>query len=500
MEPSTKGSAGNSSIDANAHAREPDIRGGRLAADAYQHVFDDLHPPLSPHEALVESDRCYFCHDAPCMNACPTGIDIPMFIRQINTGNPKGAAKTILSENILGGMCARVCPTETLCEEVCVRQVAEGKPVKIGHLQRYATDILMVEGKHPFRRAAPTGKHIAIVGAGPAGLSAAHRLATYGHQVTIFEARPKGGGLNEYGIATYKAVNNFAQRELEFVLQIGGINIEYNQRLGQDISIETLKSGYDAVFLAMGLPGVNNLGLAGEDAPNVIDAVDYIANLRQAKDLSSLPVGRDIVVIGGGMTAIDVAIQTKKLGAENVTIVYRRDREHMNASAYEQELAQIQGVVIRHSLQPHALERNADGMVRAITFEYTTVRDGRLCGTGEYLTLKADQIFKAIGQKFEPDPLRGSGIGMAGGRISVDAERRTSVPGIWAGGDCVAGGQDLTVASVEDGKIAAESIHATLMKQPYAVEGFADTVLSGATPAGRDFSVPLDVHLTGGQI
>src|SRR5690606_4549561 len=211
---------------------------------------------------------------------------------------------------------------------------------------------------------------------------------------------PKGGGLNEYGIAAYKTVNNFAQRELEFVLKIGAINIEYNQTLGQDITIEALRAGYDAVFLAMGLPGVNGLGLPGEDAPNVIDAVDYIANLRQAKDLSALPVGRNVVVIGGGMTAVDIAIQTKKLGAENVTIVYRRGQEHMNASLYEQELAQVHGVIIRHWLQPHALQQNADGTINAVTFEYTAMNGDRLAGTGEYLTLEADQVFKAIGQKF----------------------------------------------------------------------------------------------------
>ncbi|WP_208623462.1 NAD(P)-dependent oxidoreductase [Brucella oryzae] len=493
-------SAENSPIDAvdhPGHTNGPDIRGARLEKADYAHVFDDLHPPLTKHEALVESDRCYFCYDAPCMNACPTSIDIPLFIRQINAGNPVGAAKTILSENILGGMCARVCPTETLCEEVCVRETSEGKPVKIGELQRYATDVLMETGIHPFKRAPETGKHIAIVGAGPAGISAAHRLAMYGHQVTIFEARPKGGGLNEYGIAAYKTVNNFAQRELEFVLKIGAINIEYNQTLGQDITIEALKMGYDALFLGMGMPGVNDLALGGEDAPNVIDAVDYIANLRQAKDLSSLPVGRNVVVIGGGMTAVDVAIQTKKLGAENVTIVYRRGQENMNASAYEQELAQIHGVVIRHWLQPHALERGEDGTVNAVVFEYTAIDGGKLSGTGEYLILEADQVFKAIGQKFEPESLAGSGIGLSKGRISVNEDRRTSVEGIWAGGDCVAGGQDLTVASVEDGKVAAESIHATLTRRPEAIEGFADAVLSGgalhapATSASRDRSVHL---------
>ncbi|MGE3831817.1 MAG: FAD-dependent oxidoreductase, partial [Parvibaculaceae bacterium] len=184
---------------------EPDIAGGRLPKSRYADNFSDLHPPLTAHEALVESDRCYFCYDAPCQTACPTSIDIPLFIRQIMAGNPEGAARTIFDENIMGGMCARVCPTETLCEEACVREAAEGKPVKIGMLQRYATDTLMRANTHPFKRAPATGKHVAVVGAGPAGLACAHRLAMLGHEVTIYEARKKPGGLNEYGIAAYKA-------------------------------------------------------------------------------------------------------------------------------------------------------------------------------------------------------------------------------------------------------------------------------------------------------
>ncbi|TIV77994.1 MAG: FAD-dependent oxidoreductase, partial [Mesorhizobium sp.] len=194
---------------ATGHFKEG-IAGGRLSSEQYADNFSDLHPPLDHHEALVESDRCYFCYDAPCMNACPTSIDIPLFIRQISTGNPLGSAKTIFDQNILGGMCARVCPTETLCEEVCVREVAEGKPVQIGRLQRYATDVAMSENKQFYPRPEPTGKTVAVVGAGPAGLAAAHRLALHGHDVTILEARAKAGGLNEYGIAAYKSVDNFA--------------------------------------------------------------------------------------------------------------------------------------------------------------------------------------------------------------------------------------------------------------------------------------------------
>ncbi|RVA21024.1 NAD(P)-dependent oxidoreductase, partial [Mesorhizobium sp. M7A.F.Ca.CA.004.11.2.1] len=370
------------------------IAGGRLSADQYADNFSDLHPPLDHHEALVESDRCYFCYDAPCMNACPTSIDIPLFIRQISTGNPIGSAKTIFDQNILGGMCARVCPTETLCEEVCVREVAEGKPVQIGRLQRYATDVAMSENKQFYPRAEPTGKTVAVVGAGPAGLAAAHRLARHGHDVTILEARAKAGGLNEYGIAAYKSVDDFAQAEVDYVTAIGGIDIQNGKALGRDYQLSDLIRNYDAVFLGMGLGGVNALRADGEDADGVINAVEFIAELRQASDLSGLPVGRRVVVIGGGMTAIDAAVQSKLLGAEEVTICYRRGQEHMNASEFEQDLAAANGVTIRHWLQPKRVIAEG-GKVSGIELEYTAMNGDRLAGTGETLTLVADQVFKA---------------------------------------------------------------------------------------------------------
>ncbi|WP_375590667.1 NAD(P)-dependent oxidoreductase [Hoeflea alexandrii] len=441
-----------------------DVKANRLSSAEYVDNFSDIHPPLTPHEALVEADRCYFCYDAPCMTACPTSIDIPMFIRKIQAGNPLGSAKTIFEQNIMGGMCARVCPTETLCEEVCVRETAEGKPVKIGLLQRYATDTFMErEQSHPFTRAAPTGRKIAVIGAGPAGLSCAHRLATLGHDVTVYEAREKAGGLNEYGIASYKTTNDFAQDEVDFILQIGGITIENGKALGRDVTLEQLTADFDAVFLGVGLPGVNALGVDGDDAAGVIDAVDFIGVLRQADDLSLLEVGRRVVVIGGGMTAIDAAMQAKLLGAEEVTVTYRRGQEHMNASLYEQELAQTHGIAIRHWLMPKSLEV-LDGAVSAITLEKTALdASGKLAGTGETVTIQADQVFKAIGQTPDAGPLSGVSITLEKGRISVDENRRTSHQKIWAGGDCVAGGEDLTVVSVEDGKIAAESIHKALM-------------------------------------
>lgn len=441
------------------------IEAGRLEAGAYADNFADLHPPLDRHEALVEADRCYFCYDAPCMQACPTAIDIPLFIRQIATGNPLGSAKTIFDQNIMGGMCARVCPTETLCEEACVRETAEGKPVQIGRLQRYATDEAMSQNKQFYARAEETGKRVAIVGAGPAGLAAAHRLAMKGHAVTIFEARPKAGGLNEYGIAAYKSVDGFAQAEVDYITAIGGIDIEYGRALGRDVHLADLAQMYDAVFLGMGLGGVNALGAEGEDAPGVDAAVDFIETLRQADDLSALPVGRRVVVIGGGMTAVDAAVQSKLLGAEEVTIAYRRGKEQMNASEFEQALAAQNGVVIRHWVQPKRVIAQF-GKVTGVELEYTAERDGRLTGTGETFVVAADQVFKAIGQTFVPAALNGSGplIALDNGRIRVDAEGRTSHPKIWAGGDCVVDArEDLTVSAVAAGRDAAESINRALM-------------------------------------
>jgi dihydropyrimidine dehydrogenase (NAD+) subunit PreT len=427
----------------------------RLNTAQYAENFADLHPPLSAHEALVESDRCYFCYDAPCMKACPTSIDIPLFIREIQTGHPTSAAKTIFNQNIMGGMCARVCPTETLCEEACVREHAEGKPVKIGLLQRFATDVAMGE-KHPFTRAAPTGKKVAVIGAGPAGLACAHRLAVYGHDVTIFEARKKSGGLNEFGIAAYKAVHDFAQKEVDFILSIGGITIKHNQALGKKVKLVELSKNYDAVFVGVGLTGANELGLKHEHAEGMVQAVDYISELRQAKDKSKLPVARNVVVIGGGMTAIDIAIQSKLLGAEHVTIVYRRAVEHMKASSFEQDLAQTKGVKIICAASPKKILLKGK-KVAGLKCEYTTTKNNKLVGTGATFELAADMIFKAIGQN-----LRVQETDMPisiGGKFKVDVEKRTPIAGIWAGGDCAEGGQDLTVSAVDDGRRAAESIH-----------------------------------------
>ncbi|MDB5555474.1 MAG: FAD-dependent pyridine nucleotide-disulfide oxidoreductase [Rhizobium sp.] len=437
----------------------PGIHSGRLAPQEYDANFSDLHPAYDKHEALVAADRCYFCYDAPCMTACPTAIDIPMFIREISTGNTLGAAKTIFDQNILGGMCARVCPTETLCEQACVRNTAEEKPVEIGRLQRYATDAAMAIEKQFYNRAPATGKKVAVIGAGPAGLAAAHRLAMRGHSVTIYDAREKSGGLNEFGIAAYKAPGDFAQQEVEYIIGIGGIEIQNGKALGRDFSLDDLKASHDAVFLGVGLAAVNALATRGEEVEGVADAVDFIANLRSSVK-ATVPVGRRVVVIGGGMTAVDAAIQSKLLGAEEVTMVYRRGKDNMNASEYEQELASSKGVLIRHWLKPREIIAQ-DGKLTAIELEYTHLENGALAGTGQTVTIACDQVLTAIGQKLDLSGI--NALKIEGGKITVDQEGRTTVSGVWAGGDCALGGDDLTVSAAAMGRDAAESINRALM-------------------------------------
>ncbi len=449
-----------------ANDADVDIKEGRLESSEYQENFSDVHPPLDRRRAVIEASRCLFCYDAPCIEACPTGIDIPNFIRKISTDNVKGAATDILSANIMGGSCARVCPVEELCEDACVRNTQSGDPIKIGRLQRYATDGLFArEDAQIFERRPSTGKTVAVVGAGPAGLSCAHRLATLGHDVVVFEAKEKAGGLNEYGIAAYKLPDDFAQTELDYILSIGGIDIEYGKALGKDVTLTELREKYDAVFLGMGMGGVNALGLEGEELEGVINAVDYIAELRQAEDLSKLPVGRRVVVIGGGNTAIDIAIQIKRLGAEDVTLAYRRGKEQMSATWHEQEFAQTNDVRIKLWSQPvRLIGRN--GHISEVEFEYTQLDDdGKLMNTGDTYTVKADMVFKAIGQTFVPTPLEdGSSdlLDLTGkGKIAVNEDRQTSLEGVWAGGDCI-DTEDLTVAAVQDGKLAAIAIDRAL--------------------------------------
>ena len=443
----------------------PDIRAGRLSAADYAKRFADATPRLTQAQAVLEAERCLYCYDAPCATACPTSIDVPSFIKRIADGNLRGSATTILDSNPLGGMCARVCPTENLCEAVCVKVAQEGKPVAIGKLQRHAVDALM-ESDRPqvFTRATPSGKKVAVVGAGPAGLACAYSLARLGHNVDIFDANPKAGGLNEYGLASYKTPDNFAQREIAWLLGIGGITIESGYKLETASQLRALQKDHDALFLGMGLATTHQLGVPGEQLAGVQDAVEFIATLRQTADLATLPVGRRVVVIGGGMTAVDASVQSALLGAENVHMVYRRGPQTMSSSSVEQEWAQTNGVTIHHWLAPIEIvaSRSQPGHVGGVKFARQAMVDGKLLATGEFEVIEADMVLKAIGQTLGNPLLSQAGFQINNGRIATDAEGQTSLPGVWAGGDCRAGGLDLTVEAVEHGKQSAKAIHAHL--------------------------------------
>ena len=432
-----------------------DIAAHRLSPEQLSCEFADIAPLLDPTAAAAAASRCHYCYDAPCVQACPTQIDIPSFIRKIGNGNLKGAAVDILSANPLGGMCARVCPTEILCEGACVRNDQDAQPVAIGALQRHATDWAMAKGTVLFKRAPETGRHVAVVGAGPAGLACAHRLALAGHSVTLFDAHAKPGGLNEYGIAAYKTVDDFAQREVAWLLSVGGIELKTGVVLGGDMSLDALRKQHDAVFLAIGLGGVRALALEGEDLSGVTNAVDFIEQVRQAASLETVPVGRRVVVIGGGNTAVDAAVQSRKLGATTVTMVYRRGVESMSATWAEREFAQKNGVTLITHAKPVRLIGQG-GQVIGVEFE----RSGE---AGERFTVDANMVLKAIGQTLVPIGVDGELLTVDASRIAVDAGGRTTLPDVWAGGDCAAtGGIDLTVQAVQDGKVAAASIDAYL--------------------------------------
>jgi glutamate synthase (NADPH/NADH) small chain len=438
---------------------QPDVRPGRLSDDEYTRHFADASPRLTPAQAVLEAERCLYCFDAPCATACPTHIDVPSFIRRIADGNLRGAARSILEANPLGGMCARVCPTENLCEKVCVRNTQSAQPVAIGRLQRHATDALM-ESAQPqiFTRAASTGKRVAVLGAGPAGLACAHTLARLGHDVIVFDAHPKAGGLNEYGLAHYKTTDNFAQKEVQWLLDIGGIEVRSDWELEIAGQLDALRADFDALFLGVGLAATHQLGVPGEELTGVHDAVDFIATLRQAAELASLPIGRRVIVIGGGMTAVDAAVQSKLLGAEEVHMVYRRGHEKMSASRAEQEWAQTHGVTIQHWLAPLEVT-GSNGHASAVQFARQAMVDGKLCTTGEVQTLACDMVLKAIGQRLGNPVLAKWGLRMRGDRIATDDVGQTNLKGVWAGGDCRAGGLELTVEAVAHGKQSALAIH-----------------------------------------
>ena len=425
--------------------------------------FADLPPPLAPDEALAEAAHCLYCFDAPCTRACPTTIDIPRFIRQIAHRDELGAARTILDSNVFGGSCARACPTEVLCEGACVDTLLVKTPIPIGRLQRFAVDVADEQGVHFFEPGPPTGKRVAIIGSGPAGLSCAHELRRLGHDVVVFEARDVPGGLDTLGIAAYKISTEYALAEIARVRQIG-IEIRLNHRVDAG-QILALLEEFDAVFLGMGLGRTASLGMEGEDLPGVWESLDFIFQTHR-KPFIECEVGREVVVIGAGNTAIDVATAAKRLGADRVTIAYRRGEDAMPAFAYEYGLAKADGVRFEWFVQPVRVVATNNRLV-GVEFVRTSAanssRHGALSGVpGSNFILPADMVVKALGQEPLLELLDAiPGLRHEGGRLSVDTRTgATTIPKLFAGGDCLRNGGEV-VDAVRDGKTAARGIHAS---------------------------------------
>lgn len=437
------------------------ISANRLTKEQYEQNFSDIHPPFETQDAaLVEANRCLFCYDAPCMKSCPTSIDVPKFIKQIATDNIKGSAHTIFSSNIMGAGCSKVCPVEKLCEGACVYNLMHEEPIPIAKLQRYSTEIAMQKNWQLFKRKESTGKKVAIVGAGPAGLSCAHVLSREGVDVTIFEKESKGGGLMTYGIAAYKVTPQFCEDEVNYITGIGGIEIKYNQELGKDISLEELQKSFAAVYLGIGVGLARQLDIPGEDLQGVEDAITFIYNLRE-KGYPAVPVGDKVAVIGMGMTAIDAATQAKRLGAKEVTMLYRRTQEEMPCTQVELDIAKLDGCEIIWLAAPKEIK--GDGKVEQLVCSVMELGEPDASGrrspvdTGKTFTLEVDMVIKAAGQMPFDSLVNNSKLENKGGKITVKEKAATSITGVFAGGDAVNGGKEV-VDAVQAGKDGARAI------------------------------------------
>lgn len=437
------------------------IQSNRLSKERYTENFSDIHPPFETTDAaLVEANRCLFCYDAPCMKSCPTGIDVPKFIKQIATDNIKGSAHTIFVSNIMGAGCSKVCPVEKLCEGACVYNFMEEEPISIARLQRYSTEKAMEKNWQLFKRKASTGKKVAVVGAGPAGLSCAHVLSREGIEVTIFEKESKGGGLMTYGIAAYKVTPQFCEDEVNYILGIGGIEIKYNQELGKDISLAQLKKEFDAVYLAIGVGVARRLDIPGEKLEGVVDAIQFIYDIR-AKGYPAVPVGDKVAVIGMGMTAIDAATQAKRLGAKEVTLVYRRTEAEKPCTDVELDIAKLDGCEIVWLAAPKKV-KGSGGKVKQLVCSVMKLGEPDASGrrspvdTGETFSLNVDMVIKATGQVPFEKIIKKFKIQNSKGKINIK-DSATNIPGVFAGGDCVNGGKEV-VDAVQAGKDGAASI------------------------------------------
>jgi glutamate synthase (NADPH/NADH) small chain len=438
------------------------ISNNRLTHEQYEHNFSDIHPPFETKDAaLLEANRCLFCYDAPCTKSCPTSIDVPKFIKQITSENIKGSAHTILSSNIMGAGCSKVCPVEKLCEGACVYNLMDEAPIHIAKLQRYATEIAMQKKWQLFERKASVSKKVAVIGAGPSGLSCAHTLSREGINVTIYERENKAGGLMTYGIAAYKVTPAFCEDEVNYITSIGGIEIKYNQALGKDISLQQLQQNYDAVYLAFGVGLARQLEIPGEDVEGVVDAIRFIYELR-TNNYSTLAVGDKVAVIGMGMTAIDAATQAKRLGAKEVTLIYRRTQEEMPCTVHELEIAKQDGCNIIWLASPKEI-KGINGKVTQLICDTMQLGEPDASGrrgpvsTGETITLDVDMVIKAAGQMPFESLVNSNQLVNKNGKISLKDTTATNINGVFAGGDCVNGGKEV-VDAVQAGKDGAAAI------------------------------------------
>lgn len=437
----------------------------KLADQVYERNFADINPRLPETAALAEASRCLFCYDAPCIQACPTAIDIPSFIKKIATGNLKGSARTILESNVLGHSCARVCPVEALCEGACVLNQEHKRPVMIGALQRVATDYVLDRGIPVLKAGIPNARRVALIGAGPASFGCAAELSRLGYACRIYEKRTVPGGLNTHGIAAYKMRASDALREVELVRSLG-VEIRGGVDVGRDVTGEELRREADAVFIGIGLGPTERLRLPGEELPGVVDAIGFIDRIKN-EPFRKVDVGRTVVVIGAGNTSVDAATQAKRLGAENVLVVYRRGPEDVPAYDYEHELAKADGVTYVYYAAPaRFLGRGALEAIECLRTEVVTDGSGRRAVKpvpGSEFQIPCDMAIAAVGQQKAVDWLGRTfpGLALDGGKVKVDGSGRTSLAGVYAGGDCVNGGKEV-VNAVAEGKAAARAIDADL--------------------------------------
>lgn len=442
------------------------IEANRLSKEEYAHNFSDVHPAFETDEGtLIEANRCLFCYDAPCTKSCPTSIDVPQFIKQITTDNVRGSAKTILSSNIMGGGCSKVCPVEKLCEGACVYNLLHETPIHIAKLQRYSTEKAIAQKWKLFSRKASNGKKVAVIGAGPAGLACAHALSLEGVDVTIYEKEAKGGGLMTYGVAAYKVTPEFCKDEVDYILSVGGISIKYSTALGKDIELSELQKKYDAVFLGIGVGVARELGIPGEDASGVEDAISFIYKLR-TQDYSKTPVGDKVAVIGMGMTAIDAATQSKRLGAKEVTMIYRRTEAEKPCTQEELDIARLDGCSFIWLASPKEIV-SENGKVKQLVCTKMKLGEPDASGrkspvaTNETITLEVDMVIKAAGQIPFETLVNTAGLENSNGKIKIEATTATNLKGVFAGGDCVNGGKEV-VNAVQEGKDGAKNILAYL--------------------------------------